>query len=57
MTAWMAGDQAPVKFQQPFPDKLSDIASSMNNPAPAQPVDPNDTQHFSWSSAFGQNAY
>lgn len=56
-TAWMSGQQAPVSFQQPFQNKLSDIAGSMNAPAPAQPVDPNDINHFSWSSAFQQQAY
>lgn len=56
-SAWMAGQQAPTTFQQPFPTKLSDLASSMNSPAPAQPVDPNDINHFSWSSAFQPQAY
>lgn len=55
-TAWMSGQQAPTTFQQAFPEKLSDLASSMNSPAPAQPVNPNDINHFSWSSAFQPNS-
>lgn len=54
-TAWMNGGQAPVTFQQKFPTNLSDMAGSMNGPAPAQPTNPQDVSHFAWASSFGQS--